>query len=42
MAAGLPVVAPRIERLTNIVSDGREGVLYDAADPMHWQMPWSG
>lgn len=33
MASGLPVVAPRIERLGNIVSDGREGLLYDAADP---------
>ena len=33
MAAGLPVVAPRIPRLADIVSDGREGVLYDAANP---------
>jgi glycosyltransferase involved in cell wall biosynthesis len=33
MASGLPVVAPRIERLASIVSDGKEGVLYDAADP---------
>jgi glycosyltransferase involved in cell wall biosynthesis len=33
MASGLPVVAPRIERLTSVVSDGREGVLYDAANP---------
>jgi glycosyltransferase involved in cell wall biosynthesis len=33
MAAGLPVVAPRIERLTEIVGHGREGLLYDAADP---------
>ena len=33
MATGLPVVAPRIERLANIVSDGNEGLLYDAADP---------
>ena len=33
MASGLPVVAPRIERLANIVSDGEEGLLYDAADP---------
>ena len=33
MASGLPVVAPRIERLANIVSDGKEGLLYDAADP---------
>jgi glycosyltransferase involved in cell wall biosynthesis len=33
MATGLPVAAPRIERLANIVSDGEEGLLYDAADP---------
>ena len=33
MAAGLPVVAPRIERLARIVRDGQEGVLYDACDP---------
>ena len=33
MASGLPVVAPRIERLATIVGDGREGILYDAADP---------
>jgi glycosyltransferase involved in cell wall biosynthesis len=33
MASGLPVVAPRIPRLTEIVRDGREGVLYDAARP---------
>lgn len=33
MASGLPVVAPRIERLAHIVSDGREGSLYDAANP---------
>ena len=33
MASGLPVVAPRIERLAGIVSDGREGLLYDAANP---------
>jgi glycosyltransferase involved in cell wall biosynthesis len=33
MASGLPVVAPRIERLAGIVSDGEEGLLYDAADP---------
>jgi glycosyltransferase involved in cell wall biosynthesis len=33
MASGLPVVAPRIERLASIVSDGREGLLYDAANP---------
>jgi glycosyltransferase involved in cell wall biosynthesis len=33
MAAGLPVVTPRLERLAHIVRDGREGVLYDPADP---------
>jgi alpha-maltose-1-phosphate synthase len=33
MASGLPVVAPRIERLTRIVRDGREGLLYDPAQP---------
>jgi glycosyltransferase involved in cell wall biosynthesis len=32
MASGLPVVAPRIDRLSEIVEDGREGILYDAAD----------
>ena len=29
MAAGLPVVAPRIDRIPELVADGREGVLYD-------------
>ncbi len=29
MAAGLPVVAPRIDRLQAIVRDGQEGLLYD-------------
>ena len=33
MASGLPVVAPRIERLAHIVTHGTEGVLYDATDP---------
>ena len=33
MAAGLPVVAPRIPRLASIVGSGREGVLYDADAP---------
>ncbi|HET9469109.1 MAG TPA: glycosyltransferase, partial [Vicinamibacterales bacterium] len=33
MASGLPVVAPRIERLAHIVTHGVEGVLYDATDP---------
>ena len=31
MASGLPVIAPRIERLTRIFRDGREGMLYDPA-----------
>src|SRR5688572_26362145 len=31
MASGLPVVAPRIERLASLVRDGQEGVLYDAS-----------
>jgi glycosyltransferase involved in cell wall biosynthesis len=33
MASGLPVVAPRIRRLADIVRDGAEGALYDAGDP---------
>jgi len=33
MASGLPVVAPRIARLTHIVGDGREGLLYDSTNP---------
>jgi glycosyltransferase involved in cell wall biosynthesis len=33
MASGLPVVAPRIERLTTLVRDGGEGLFYDPADP---------
>ena len=33
MASGLPVVAPRIERLGAVVRDGHEGLLYDAANP---------
>lgn len=32
MAAGLPVVAPRITRLEAIVRDGEEAVLYDPGD----------
>lgn len=33
MAAGLPVVAPRVDRIPSLVEDGREGVLYDPAEP---------
>ncbi len=33
MASGLPVVAPAIDRITQLVADGEEGVLYDAGDP---------
>lgn len=33
MAAGLPVVAPALDRIRKLVGHGREGVLYDAADP---------
>jgi glycosyltransferase involved in cell wall biosynthesis len=33
MAAGLPVVAPAVDRIPTIVADGREGVLYDPAQP---------
>ena len=33
MASGLPVVAPRIDRLADIVRHGSEGVLYDASNP---------
>ena len=29
MAAGLPVVAPAVDRLPSLVADGREGLLYD-------------
>jgi glycosyltransferase involved in cell wall biosynthesis len=29
MAAGLPVVAPAVDRIPSLVADGREGVLYD-------------
>ena len=32
MASGLPVVAPRIDRLAAIVEDGTEGTLYDASN----------
>lgn len=33
MAAGLPVVAPALPRLGRLIESGREGLLYDAADP---------
>ena len=33
MAAGLPVVAPAVDRIPSLVADGREGILYDPADP---------
>jgi glycosyltransferase involved in cell wall biosynthesis len=33
MSSGLPVVAPDIARLRRIVTDEREGLLYDAGDP---------
>jgi glycosyltransferase involved in cell wall biosynthesis len=29
MAAGLPVVAPAVDRIPSLVADGREGMLYD-------------
>ena len=31
MAAGLPVVAPAVDRIPSLVAHGREGVLYDPA-----------
>jgi glycosyltransferase involved in cell wall biosynthesis len=33
MAAGLPVVAPALDRLTRIVETNQQGVLYDPKDP---------
>jgi glycosyltransferase involved in cell wall biosynthesis len=33
MAAGLPVVAPAVDRIPSLVADRREGVLYDPAQP---------
>lgn len=33
MAAGLPVVAPALPRLSRLVEHGREGLLYDPRDP---------
>jgi glycosyltransferase involved in cell wall biosynthesis len=33
MAAGLPVVAPAVDRIPSLVADGHEGLLYDPANP---------
>ncbi len=33
MASALPVVAPQIDRLAQIIRDGREGLLYDPREP---------
>jgi glycosyltransferase involved in cell wall biosynthesis len=33
MASGLPVVAPALPRITELVESGREGLLYDPRDP---------
>ncbi len=33
MAAGLPVVAPAVDRIPSLVADGREGLLYDPSSP---------
>ncbi|MEO6236839.1 MAG: glycosyltransferase family 4 protein [Vicinamibacterales bacterium] len=33
MAAGLPVVAPAVDRIPSLVADGQEGVLYSDAAP---------
>jgi glycosyltransferase involved in cell wall biosynthesis len=33
MACGLPVVAPALSRLARLVEHGKEGWLYDPADP---------
>jgi len=33
MASGLPVVAPALPRLQQLVRDGEEGLLYDPDDP---------
>jgi phosphatidylinositol alpha 1,6-mannosyltransferase len=33
MSAGLPVVAPAVDRLPSLVAHGREGLLYDPAFP---------
>ena len=33
MASGLPVVVPRIDRLTQLVADGEQGLFYERSDP---------
>lgn len=33
MASGLPVVAPRLSRIADLVADEKEGLLYDPAEP---------
>lgn len=33
MSSGLPVVAPRVPRIAQLVGDEREGLLYDASEP---------
>lgn len=33
MSSGLPVVAPRVSRIAQLVGDEQEGLLYDAAEP---------
>jgi glycosyltransferase involved in cell wall biosynthesis len=41
MAAGLPVVAPAVDRLPSLLTDGREGLLYDpAAARRRWPTRW--
>jgi glycosyltransferase involved in cell wall biosynthesis len=32
MAAGLPLVAPAVDRIPSLVADGREGILYDPTE----------
>jgi starch synthase len=35
MAAGLPVVAPAVDRIPSLVENGREGLLYDLPPTLH-------